>query len=376
MKSINRLVVILAVLLAVGPDVCAQELGPVRPAGRVLLLPGDRGLEGDIEKIGDQYRVRRGSSEVWLPAEKAVRLCPDWEDAFTFMKARANLGDPQERLRLAHWCQRYNLKGHALTEAKAALDMRPGHEESRQLVSMLTRSAASPPNTPAKKLATESAAAKTVSSLGDISADAFAQFATRVQPILMNTCVNCHSGGRGGAFQLTRTEGGQRALTQANLAAVLAQLRTDNPALSPLLIKAVSPHGNATNAPIKDRQTIPCRTLQGWIDSLLAGNPHLKYQETEAIPSVAGKTPGQVVFAQGQSAPPLPGRPATVSRPAPRSELAKGAPVTPSLPLQPTPAPIKATMPPSLSPGTSADNLNTLDAFDPAVFNRQAQPRQ
>ena len=106
----------------------------------------------------------------------------------------------------------------------------------------------------------------------DISSDAFAAFATRVQPILMNTCVSCHSGGRGGNFQLVATDGGQRASTQANLAAVLEQVRTDNPALSPLFIKALSRHGNAAGAPLKDRQAIPYRTLQGWVDYLLATN--------------------------------------------------------------------------------------------------------
>ena len=35
---------------------------------------------------------------------------------------------------------------------------------------------------------------------------------------------------------------------QANLVAVLSQVKADNPLLSPLLIKAVSPHGNAAQA--------------------------------------------------------------------------------------------------------------------------------
>ena len=99
MKTISRLVVILTFWAAGGSSSSAQELGPPRPAGRVLLLQGDRGLEGDIERIGEQYRIRRGTSEVWLPADKALRLCPDWEDAYVFMKSRANLGDPEERLR-------------------------------------------------------------------------------------------------------------------------------------------------------------------------------------------------------------------------------------------------------------------------------------
>ena len=259
--------------------------------------------------------------------------------------------------------------------------MRPAHEESRQLVTMLTRSVASPPITPAKSPAAQAAKIKVVSLAGDISSDSFALFATRVQPILMNTCVNCHSGGRGGAFQLLRTEGGQRGFTQANLAAVLDQVKTDQPALSPLLIKAVSPHGNVANAPIKDRQTIPFKTLQGWIDSLLANNPHLKCQETEAALATAKKAPEPVAFAQAQAAPQLHSKPMAISRPAPRSELPKenstAVPLVPDA--RPLTAPAKGVPPPSPSPGASANEereINALDAFDPAVFNRQIHPRK
>jgi hypothetical protein len=309
MKTIYRLLALVVAAAGARGSLAAQELGLPRPAGHVLLLPGDRGLEGDIEKVGEQYRVRRGTSEVWLPADKVVRLCTDWEDAYAFLKTRANLGDPQERLRLAHWCQLNNLPDKALGEAKVALEMRPRHEETRHLVAMLSRSVTTPPSPSAKTPAADGVKMRVAPPPSDISSDSFAQFATRVQPILMNTCVSCHSGGRGGAFQLVRTEGGQRALTQANLAAVLAQVRVDRPALSPLLIKAVSPHGNASNSPIKDRKTIPFRALQEWIESLLANNPHLKYREAEATTSAPRKAAEPDAFAQMQAPVPVTLRP-------------------------------------------------------------------
>jgi hypothetical protein len=388
----------LVLAVGTGSPLAAQEPPPPRSAGRVLLLQSDRGLEGDIEKFGDQYRVRRGSSEVWLPAEKALRLCADWEEALAYMKTRANLGDPDERLRLARWCQLNNLRPQALDEAKAALDMRPAHQESRQLVSMLTRTVASLPNAPAKASAPQTSKAPVAPPPSDISSESFGLFAARVQPILMNACVGCHNGGRGGNFQLLRTEAGQRGATQANLAAVLEQVRTDHPALSPLLIKAVSRHGDAANAtaPIRDRQAIPFKTLQAWIDHLLANNPHLRYQGPPQVAAASKTAPEPPVFAQAQAlSTPIvrkrdaltPGenaKPTAVSKPVPRADVPGEAAKPAKLPPLPDAEPVnpyapKDTTPPAPDPVTAGSDeplLNPLDPFDPAAFNRQTRSRK
>jgi hypothetical protein len=377
MKTMRYLVIVLAVLATA--RVSAQETNAARMAGHVLLVKGERGLEGDIEKIGGQYRIRRGTGEVWLPADQAARLCADWDDAYAFMKSRANLGDPEERLRLARWCQLNNLRSQALIEARLALDMRPAHAESRQLVALLARSVQVVPGTPAKPPAAKLPKNPVPQPSSDVSADSFALFATRVQPILMNTCVSCHSGGRGGDFQLLRTDGGQRGSTQANLIAVLSQVKADNPLLSPLLIKAVSPHGNAAQAPITDRQSIPFKTLHGWVDYLLANNPHLRYRETEGVASAPKKPAEPVAFAQAQVTPPLRAKPIAISRPLARSEVSTEAP---SLPPDGKAAAPRAEAPSASIPMTAANReeqaqgATALDPFDPAIFNRQVQPRK
>src|SRR6202011_1450721 len=56
METVRRLIVALGTLAAGLGMLTAQE--PARVAGHVLLLQSDRGLEGDIEKIGEQYRIR------------------------------------------------------------------------------------------------------------------------------------------------------------------------------------------------------------------------------------------------------------------------------------------------------------------------------
>src|SRR5437879_4764533 len=90
----------LTLLVPGGTLLWATDPAPAPRTGHVLVLANERPLEGDIERQGDQFLIRRGGSEVWLPADKAARLCASWDEAYQFMCSRANLRDPDERLRL------------------------------------------------------------------------------------------------------------------------------------------------------------------------------------------------------------------------------------------------------------------------------------
>src|SRR6185369_11214354 len=74
---------------------------PGARTGKVLVLEHGRTLEGDIERVGDQYRVRRLVGETWVPGKEVQYLCQTMEEAHTYLQSRANLQDPDERLRLA-----------------------------------------------------------------------------------------------------------------------------------------------------------------------------------------------------------------------------------------------------------------------------------
>src|SRR5262245_8430365 len=100
-----------------------------RTTGRVLLLDNDRAVEGDIQREGNQYRIRREIGEVWIPADKAQRLCADWNEAFTVLSSQANPYDADEHMRLARWCQLHNLREQAVGEVQTALKMRPNWGE-------------------------------------------------------------------------------------------------------------------------------------------------------------------------------------------------------------------------------------------------------
>src|SRR3954451_17931948 len=104
--SLNSKAVLLA-LLVTAARAGAEDPGvPVNRGvlGKVLVLDSERCLAGDVEVVGEEYCVRQGEGEIWIKAARVLRVCPDWKSAYLFVKNRANLDDPDERLRLARWC--------------------------------------------------------------------------------------------------------------------------------------------------------------------------------------------------------------------------------------------------------------------------------
>jgi hypothetical protein len=334
-----------AIVLSLPSAALSQGLEPAPTKGKVLLLDNERLLNGDIEKVGDRYRVVRKIGETWVPAERVLRLCASLEDAFAYLRERANLHDPDERLRLARWCQQNGLREQALQEVQAAVTLRPEDAFSRRLLEGMQKAAATakPVESPTASEEQESIAPPSV----ELTASALGRFITKVQPILMNTCANCHATGHGGAFKLLRVfESGSlaRKTTQQNLAAVLAYLDPEQPLNSKLLLKAVSAHGNdVSQAPLPGRDSAPYRALEEWVRLTVASNPQL--QERNAVQPAS--------FAEaGTRTPPSPGAKAESARQVEMTPATTAAPPTPS--------------------GSKVAN----DPFDPEVFNREYHPNR
>lgn len=309
--------------------------------GRVLLLENERTLEGDVERVGDQYRVRRVVGETWVPAGKVHFLGETREDAYAYLRSRANLRDPDERLRLARWCHLHDLRDKALAEVAAAVQLRPDHEPTQRLLAGLQRSAAVPQPPPPAPSRDHPEPAPALAPPAELNQESLGQFVTRVQPILFNTCASCHASGRGGSFKLVRPVDGDatgRKPLHQNLTAVLAQLNFDQPQASPLLTKALSVHGEMRDPPLKGRQLAAYQTLEDWVRRTAASHAHLRQAR-----------------ATGTATPALPeARPVVESRP-----------VKPEAPPEPSPT---LEEPPKQAP------MEPVDPFDPVIFNRQMHP--
>src|SRR5438045_80150 len=146
MKHHYRLLLWAAALAApLAGALAAQEPASLPLSGHVLILDNERVLEGEISRQGDRYVVRRAVGEVTVPAAKALAVCGTLEEAYRLLSARANLHDADERLRLARWCHGVGLRDQAVAEVQTALQLRPGHQESKQLLRLLERPAQAPP---------------------------------------------------------------------------------------------------------------------------------------------------------------------------------------------------------------------------------------
>jgi hypothetical protein len=312
----------------------AQQPTPavaVAAKGRVLVFKTERTLSGDIELVGDRYRVRGLIGETWIPAEQIAALCGSLDEAYRFLRQRANLNDPDERLRLAEWCRQHDLREQAINEVREAANLRPVDERIRRMLAHLESSKARPARS-----------ASTVAELPapriEVTADSATQFAVRVQPILMNACVKCHNTGRGGQFQLTHTSGagqGDRRTMEKNLSAVLDQINTRDPHLSKLLTKAISIHGrDMVQAPLNGQNAVAYRTLEQWVGRTVENNPQLAERAVigtrpEAPPSASASVKSADRWGGDRPAEPAPRTPPI---PAP----AAVAPVRPVQPAKPT----------------------------------------
>jgi hypothetical protein len=245
--------------------------GEPTQVGGVLVLDDERIMEGDIARIGDRYRVRRTVGETWVPAQSALHLCTDRTAAYRFLRERANLRDPDERIRLAKWCQLRGLRAEALVEARAALTMDPRHRIASTLVHALENT---PKPTPTDNgvvqagFTTPAQEPDLLPTSVELSTEAMGLFVSKVQPILMNTCAGCHAAGKGGHYKLQRTfdYGSQtgRAVT-LNVSATVAHLNHEQPLNSPLLLKAISAHGDSTTPPLKGRNTPAYKLLEQFV---------------------------------------------------------------------------------------------------------------
>lgn len=271
---IGSLCVVLAVGLG-GLSLQAADVAAPPTKGKVLLLENERTLEGDIERVDDRYRVRRTVGETWVSAERVLCLAQSHQELYAYLRARANLHDPDERLRLARWCYLYELREPALAEVTAAAALRPEHVPTQRLLASLQRSVV-PMNRSAP--APESAEPPPPAPPVDVTQQALSHFVTRVQPILLNACANCHASERGGSFKLIRPHDteliGSRTL-QSNLTATLAQINLDQPQASPLLTKALSVHGGLKSPPLHGRQAAAFRTLEEWVKVATASQPRV-----------------------------------------------------------------------------------------------------
>jgi hypothetical protein len=256
------------------------------------------------------------------------------DDVYRFMRDKVSPTEAPARLVVARWCMFNGLREQALTEARAILQFQPQNKSAVDLARSLEESIKKfPPEGSTAAIALESAKALSVAEADlEITPEGATTFATRVQPILANLCVDCHARpDYAGTFKLLRVTGFEAGpqSSQANLRATVGQLLKSDPANSPLLTKAVLAHGGLKLPPFVSRQLPGFRILESWV--ILAVGP--------ASPSSGGMGPNaQPLAQQGQPMPPVVSVPVAPSLPAVPAVVAVP-------PVLPTPAVLPPTVP-------------------------------
>lgn len=159
-------------------------------------------------------------------------------------------------------------------------------------------------------------------------------FASKVQPILANRCADCHARpDHASGFKLTRIDPGINDPQGAdrNLRAAVKWVTPAAPHDSPLLAKAVTPHGKATAPPLPTTRHPAFQALELWVH--WACGP-----EGSATP---------------QAVPPKPAVVAAAADPNPIRPAAAATPVRPRGPARsPRPRPTRSTRRRSTGPPT------------------------
>jgi hypothetical protein len=212
-------------------------------------------LEGDIERIGGGYCLSRDGGKTMIPANRVLAICADRVGAFRILSEKTEPRNVEARLKLAEWCHNNGLPKEAVSEARAAIELRPNNVIAQRFLRFYEHAAAEAKPLAAPAISPAAEPAPLPESI-DCSPDALRHFCTRVQPVLMNACMHCH--GATAKFRLERVfpdSTSTRAASFQNLAAALAQVDRAKPSASPLLQKALTAHGSAALPPLRDRGT-------------------------------------------------------------------------------------------------------------------------
>lgn len=348
-----------------------QVTGETLPGTKYIVLKDDKVIEGSVTLRGDVVVVRQGALDRPYSKGQVQYVADSKDEVYKFQLAKVSSTDAAGRLKVARWCMFSGMREQALTEAREVQKLQPANTDAAALVRSLEQSlkqfppAGAPVMTApaAPVFPTELSSPKPVAeAVPDVPADAANLFGTKVQPILANQCVDCHAkADHAGKFKLVRVDpaGAGRAQTNANLAAVMGQIRKDDLEASPLLVASVTAHGGQ-KLPSFTRQAVAYRTLEAWV-SLAAGAPATippaatlpAAPAKPALPPVATPTVEAPVLPPVAN-PALPAVPTTPAIPAAPALPPVGAPtadpVLPPVPVTPAPAVPVPPMIPSADP--------------------------
>jgi hypothetical protein len=277
-----------------------------------VLLRNDRVLRGNVQIAGESVIVRRGGSEIRLPAKEVIGARENLESLFQlrqkWLSARTSARPLMQALSAARWCVDQGLHSQAVQQLMLVYQLDPHNTEAQHLESRLRNAVqpntSDPPPSDVHQanyveMPNEQAATTIPPNIDEQSHlvepskqttpnDRLHQdvmnswllhaFTARVQPILLARCAQCHDQNFKddvGDFHLNRpihSSRPTRQITEANLREILKHCVPGDPAASPLLKMAKLDHGQQTSVR-QSKTSLPpdsalFKTLKSFVDQL------------------------------------------------------------------------------------------------------------
>lgn len=278
----------------------------------IELIEAERVLVGEVCEHGDCYLVKRRAGRLRIAKAEVFRVCDSLEALYELKRKEIEPRDPDEHVRMAQWCRRYELREQAKRELEAALRLEPRHRQAQIMYDSMaylsqprkaqTTAPGADKKSPQPTGREKTSPLKYSRWLALQRRETTERFAGRVQMLLLNHCGSgrCHGGDHKGLLRLVRTPSGvlrSQSTTQKNLRAVFRNIRADDLEASPILVKPLLPRGAAPPSHgggrifsgADDRGFL---ILKKWVSSLRTPSrtPKTKRKTTRRADGGAGKS--------------------------------------------------------------------------------------
>ena len=285
-----------------GQDMTPRPIPAPTPAPRpsVLLLTTGQIQTGVIEDDpdGNAYLLKVRGGTFRVDKSRVEHVASSIEDLYRYRAGRLPQGDADEHIKLARWCLEQNLRLQAREQLQAVLNVAPKDPLATLMIKSMdaTDEAAAnrvrdddvrqagaemPDETNPVNQARVNKALRAYGNTGlpvvfdlppTLAVKRAKEFAVYIQPVLQRHCASCHNDRYNGSFRLaeikTRKDMADETIIRANLDATLQLVNTENPGQSPLLTRAIVPHGNNPRPALSGPNDVAYRNLQNWANNL------------------------------------------------------------------------------------------------------------
>ena len=234
-------------------------------------------VRGEISVLENGYAVKiPGGATVSYPFSTVICEAKTVREAYRKQREAMTRPTADQHVRLAQWAFKQNLYAEAEREIRSALHLQPNNQQARRLLRHFDKRKVRDSeyvDPYQKKLRDKLLIDSTFNKgepLGGLSPELAREFASTIEPLLINRCSNasCHGVSAAHEFRLQpkwNLRGNTRFITGKNLQAVLKQIDSQRPDKSPLITKLDGKHGYRNQSvfigTLAEKQK---RILQNW----------------------------------------------------------------------------------------------------------------